>query len=278
VAPSLDCLSAADGTLGQLRPFSGVDRPGVEVAVLGPVSVRGTMQPFHRAASLDLVVYLAFHRRRVSHADWASALWPDRPVSAATVHSTASDARRALGRSAGGALLLPRGTRLLLHHSVTTDVDRFSELLRRGDLDSLLAAFRLVRGPVFTGLRRLDWTVFEGTRAGVEAMVADAALVGADALVGGARAAAAEWVVRRGLLVSPFDERLYRALLRVTAARANRVGLRAAMEDLLTLAGAEPAARPALATRLSCLDPETAALYRGLLDGTPAAGGLPARL
>jgi DNA-binding SARP family transcriptional activator len=192
-------------------------------------------------------------------------------VSPATVHSTASDARRALGRTAGGAPLLPRGTHLLLHESVTTDVDRFSVLARRGDPGALLEALRLVRGPVFTGLQRSDWTVFDGTRSGIESLVVDAALRGAAALIRWGRAAEAEWVVRRGLIVSPFDERLYRALLRATAARANRVGLRAAMGHLLTLAGEKPPSRAAAATHLTCLDPETVALYRRLLGGAPAA-------
>jgi DNA-binding SARP family transcriptional activator len=243
----------------------------VEVAVLGPVSVRGTAQPFRRAASLELVVYLAFHRRCLRHADWASALWPDRSVSPATVHSTGSDARRALGRSPGGAPLLPRGSHLLLHESVTTAVERFSVLARRGDPGALLDALRLVRGPVFTGLQRSDWTVFDGTRSAIESLVVDAALRGAAALIGCGRAAEAEWVVRRGLVVCPFDERLYRALLRATAARANRVGLRAAMSHLLTLAAEKPPTRAVAATPLTCLDPETIALYRHLLGGAPAA-------
>ena len=245
--------------------------------MLGPAFVRGTAQPFRRAASLELVVYLAFHRRRLRHADWASALWPDRPVSPATVHSTASDARRALGRSSAGAPLLPRGTHLLLHESVSSDVDRFSALARRGEPEALVAALRLVRGPVFTGLRRVDWSVLDGTRSSIESLVVDAALRGADALIECGRAGEAEWVVRRGLVVSPFEERLYRALLRATAARANRVGLRAAMDHLLALAGEKAPARGTDTTRLTCLDPETTALYRDLLGGVPATGDLAAR-
>ena len=246
--------------------------------MLGPVSVRGAAHPFRRAASLELVVYLVFHRRRLRHADWASALWPDRPVSPATVHSTASDARRALGRSAGGAPLLPRGPQLLLHESVTSDVERFSALVRRGSADDLIAALRLVRGPVFAGLERADWAVFEGSRFDVESLVADAALHGADALMRCGRAPEAEWVVRRGLLASPFDERLYRSLLRATAAQGNRVGLRAALGHLLTLAGDKSPAGVGASTSLTCLDPETTALYRALHQGAPAAGGHPARL
>ena len=44
-------------------------------------------------------------------------------------------------------------------------------------------------------------------------------------------------MVRQALHVSPYDERLYRALLAATAAQGNRVRLRSAMAQLLTLAG-----------------------------------------
>ena len=44
-------------------------------------------------------------------------------------------------------------------------------------------------------------------------------------------------MVRQALQVSPYDERLYRALLRATAAQGNRVRLHAAMAQLRTLAG-----------------------------------------
>jgi DNA-binding SARP family transcriptional activator len=43
-------------------------------------------------------------------------------------------------------------------------------------------------------------------------------------------------VIRRGLRVSPYDERLYRALLRAAEVMGNRVGLRSAMEELLRVA------------------------------------------
>src|ERR1700749_1863062 len=90
--------------LRHLRPHAvtpdrspGVTHDAVEVAVLGPVAVHGAAGPFRRSAALELVVYLAFHRAGVRHADWSLALWPERPVSPTTAHSTSSDARRALG-------------------------------------------------------------------------------------------------------------------------------------------------------------------------------------
>src|SRR6516165_3837852 len=108
------------------QPFSTVLQD-VDVAVLGPVVVRGAARPFRRSAALELVVYLSLHRRPVAYTEWPVAIWPDRAVSLATVHSTASDARRALGRSADGTWQLPReGGHLRLAESVTTDVERFA--------------------------------------------------------------------------------------------------------------------------------------------------------
>lgn len=250
----------------------------VEINVLGPVEVVGTACPFRRAAARDLVVYLGFHHEGVCHGEWALALWPDHPVALATVHSTASDARRALGRASDGAARLPCGPRLRLHRSVGTDVDRFATLARAG---RWIDAARLVRGPLFGGLRRSDWTVLDGTLARVESLVVDAVLRGADALISAGPAAEAEWIVRRGLVVSPYDERLYRALLLALAAQGNRVRLRGTMAELLAVAGDAPLPAPpghGNGVEMGMLHPETTALYRELLCGSPAPGGTPARL
>jgi DNA-binding SARP family transcriptional activator len=257
-----------------------VTTESLDVAVLGPIVVTGAAAPFHRSAALELVVYLAFHRDGVRHAQWSLALWPDHPVSASTVHSTASDARRALGRSVEGEAHLPRGVDLRLRESVTTDVGRFSKLSVSDDPQLLLSAMRLVRGRVFAGLCRTDWAVFDGTEAEIESMVVRTALRGAQAFVQLGCVHDAEWIVRRALLISPYDERLYRALLKVTAAQGNRARLHATMAHLQTLAGEpkSPATRRAPGAPPDCLHPETRALYHELLVRPPAAGGHPARL
>jgi DNA-binding SARP family transcriptional activator len=256
--------------------------PGTEVdiAVMGPVTVRGAAHPFRRSASLELAVYLAFHRRGVRHAEWSAALWPDRPVASSSVHSTASDARRALGHAADGNSHLPRGAVLRLGAGVATDVERFAALGRSDDPRRLVEAMHLVRGPVFAGLRHVDWAIFDGTQPAVETMIVRTAVRGAGLLARLGRGEDAEWVVRRAMAACPFDERLYRALLRAAAVQGNRVGLRSTMGQLLTLAGdgvaVSPSARPhqdhAL---LRSLHPSTMALYRDLLRGLPAAGGTP---
>lgn len=254
------------------------------IGVLGPITVDGATRPFRRSAALELVAYLSLHRQGVSSTEWPVALWPDRAVSPATVHSTASDARQALGRAADGRWHLPHhGGHLRLSETVGCDVDRFAMLQSTGDPDSVVEAMRLVRGRLFAGLRRADWAVLDGTQAAVEGLVVDAALQAADRFLRSERADDAAWVVRRALVVSPYDERLYRALLRTTALRGNRRALRATMTQLLTLAGdvAPPRTGRALNGNnpaLTCVHPQTAALYRDLLRGAPAVGGVPSRL
>jgi DNA-binding SARP family transcriptional activator len=258
--------------------------PEVDVTVLGPVAVVGAARPFRRSASLELVVYLSLHRRPVAYTEWPVAIWPDRAVSLATVHSTASDARRALGRTAAGRWHLPHdGGHLRLADSVTSDVERFASLVSTEDPLRVVDAMGLVRGPLFAGLRRADWAIFDGTQAAIERLVVGAALYGADLLMMQDLGADAEWVIRRALVLSPYDERLYRALLRATAAQGKRIALRAAMSELLTLAGDAPPHRgtPWRGDEIppvTCLHPDTTALYRHLLHGAPAIGTVPATL
>jgi DNA-binding SARP family transcriptional activator len=257
----------------------------VDVCVLGPVAVLGTAGPFRRSAALELVVYLAFHRRPVRHGEWALALWPERAVSTSTIYSTTSDARRALGRDGAGGERLPRtGSHLLLSPDVGTDVARFEALASSGDPAGLIEAMALVRGPVFAGLRRADWAVFDGTESSIQSLVAGTALRAAEVLLGRGHAESAEHIVRRALLACPFDERLYRALLRAAAAQGNRVRLRSTLAQLVALSGDESAVvlRPAPVRQveplLSGLHPETAALYQELVAAAPAPGGHPATL
>jgi DNA-binding SARP family transcriptional activator len=256
----------------------------VRIGVLGPVAVSGAARPFRRSAALELVAYLSLHRQGVASTEWPVAIWPDRAVSAATVHSTVSDARRALGRAVDGTWHLPhQGGHLRLSETVSCDVDRFAALESTGDPDSVIEAMRLVRGRLFGRLRRADWAVLDGTEAAVEGLVVGAALWAADRFMQAERADDATWVVRRALVVSPYDERLYRALLRATALQGNRLALHATMTQLLTLAGDVAASRTGRGRNgnnpsLTCVHPQTAALYRDLLRGAPAVGGVPSRL
>ena len=98
---------------------------------------------------------------------------------------------------------------------------------------------------MFAGLRRTDWAVFDGTASQIEALVVRTALRGAEGFVRLGEGGEAEWMVRQALHVSPYDERLYRALLVATAAQGNRVRLRSAMAECGRWPGKRPPpARP----------------------------------
>lgn len=244
------------------RPASSeadADDAEVEIRVLGPVEVFGNAKPFTRAWALDLVVYLAMHRSATTE-KWTTALWPDELKAPATIHSTASAARRSLGLSASGAVdHLPRAHgRLTLGHGVRTDWDRFKRLSDVDTPQSRDAALRLLRGRPFEGLRS-EWPLLEGHVAEIECVVVDLALRHAESALGGSTTepSVAEFAARQGLRVSAYDERLYRILLRAADAAGNPAGVEATMQELVQLVAedVEP---------FDSVHPETLELYRRL--------------
>jgi DNA-binding SARP family transcriptional activator len=115
----------------------------------------------------------------------------------------------------------------------------------------------LVRGRPFEGLRASDWPILEGIGPAIEAAVVDLSgrLAGASLTNGDARGA--EWAVRQGLLASPYDERLYRMLMRAADLAGNPAGVETAMAELIQLVAddVEP---------FDSLHPSTLDLYRSL--------------
>ncbi len=236
----------------------------IEVAVLGPAEVRGPVASFSRAAAFELTVYLALHPSGVANDTWATALWPDRLMAPATLHSTASAARRALGRSATGGDHLPRSHgRLQLARSVSTDWRRFQGLADSDDPDAWDEAVDLVRGRPFDGLRNAEWTVLEGIAADVEDRVATLACRLADARLRRGRPSLAAAAARRGLAASPYDERLYRRLLVCADREGHPAGVERVMGELLAHLGGCARGAPG-AFDLAVVHPKTAALYSSL--------------
>ena len=232
--------------------------PEIEVRVLGPVEVVGAARPFTRAWAVELVVYLSMHRNGASSEQWATALWPDRIMAPASLHSTASAARRCLGVSRHGVDHLPRAHgRLSLGRTVSTDWARFLTLSERPDMASWAAALELIRGRPFDGLRAPDWVLLEGIMANVEAVVVDLAIRYADLRLAVGDWAGAEWAARQGLQVSAYDERLYRVLLRAADTAGNPAGVESVMAELVHLVAddVEP---------YDAVHPETLDLYRSL--------------
>jgi DNA-binding SARP family transcriptional activator len=245
----------------------------VDVAVLGPVQFTGIAQPFRRSAARELVAYLAFHPQGARNDAWADALWPTRLVPQSTVDSTVCDARRALGRGADGAPRLVRDERRLrLTDRVGTDVGRFAALASSPDPLSWRKALGLIRGVPFSGLFLADWVVFEGIGARVESMVATTALKAAAHALTRHRGDEAEWLVRRALLACPYDERLYRALLRSADAQGSRAGVHSVMAELRVLSGgaglSDPGGPDHAQSRWHWIHPRTEALYRELTQAS----------
>lgn len=261
-------LPRGDGG-GPLRASGRREAPArtdveVEVAVLGPVEIRGAERPTRRAGATELVVYLAMHRSGVASDAWAAAIWPDRVMAPSSLHSTASEARRALGRSKSGQDHLPRQHgRLQLASTVGSDWQRFLDLAGQGSPICLEQAMSLVRGEAFQGLRAIDWIVLEGFVANIEAQVVDVATGLAEHFLGVGDASGAEWAARQGLRISHYDERLYRVLMRAADAAGNPAGVERVMDELTSLVAEE-------VEPYDMVHPETAALYARLARGRRA--------
>jgi hypothetical protein len=146
---------------------------------------------------------------------------------------------------------------LALSQTVGTDWHRFVALADSDRLQDWRRALDLVRGRPFEGLRSTDWPILEGIGPAIEAAVVDLSgrLAGAYLRLGDANGA--EWAARRGLVVSPYDERLYRMLMRAADVAGNPAGVDAVMAELITLVAddIEP---------LDAVHPSTMDLYRQL--------------
>lgn len=256
--------SRTDGTVPTGgRPSYSASRspngqPEVEVSILGPIDIRGAEREFTRAWAKELVVYLALHPRGATNEAWATALWPDRIMAPSSLHSTASVARRSLGRARNGEDHLPHSHgRLALADTVTTDWERFVALADEEDVESWRCALELVRGRPFEGLRSSDWPILEGIGPAIESAIIDVAGRRADACLAADDARGARWAARKGLLVSPYDERLYRILMRAADLDGNPAGVEAAMAELVRLVAddIEP---------FDSVHPATIELYRSL--------------
>jgi len=255
------------------RRFWAVPIPEVVVRVLGPVEVIGASRPFRRPWCLELVTYLALHPAGATTDSWSTALWPEELPSDASRFSTVSEARRALGLSPDGAEHLPRANgRLRLGPGVSTDWEQFRSLSAArgpGALDAWAAALSLVRGVLFAGLRSVDWAYFEGLHAEIERAVVAVAIGAAERLLASGDGRGAELAVRRGLLASPYDERLYRLLFLAADLQGNPAGVEAAMSELLRLVSGDatetrhPTAGRAVDPAV-WVHPETVAVYRSL--------------
>ena len=103
----------------------------IEVAVLGPIEIRGANK-LDRRRPRELIAYLAMHTEGATDERLKTILWPDKAPTAGTFNTTVSMARTALGLNRNGELHFPHiGStgKDQLAESVTTDLARFEAMI-----------------------------------------------------------------------------------------------------------------------------------------------------
>jgi DNA-binding SARP family transcriptional activator len=211
-------------------------------------------------------VYLALHPQGVTPDELWEALWPDRPVNRGTLHTTVTAARTGLGRAPDGSRYLPdaHDGHYRLSPQVGLDWARFHALIASGEgdgpegLEALRSALVLVRGVPLTSPtgRGYEWAVVHRTE--METVIAEVAERLALRYLEQGDHRQANWAARRGLLASPYDERLYRVLMRAADAAGNPAGVDAVWKELLSVLDAD------LELVDDELHPDTIALYAAL--------------
>jgi DNA-binding SARP family transcriptional activator len=248
----------SESDIGEQSGLNIARGSGIDVDVLGPVQVRGAARPFSRAWAVELVVYLVVHPNGATNDQWATALWPDRLMAPSSLHSTASAARRSLGSDDEGHDYLPKSHgRLRLAASVGSDWDALRRAAASPDPRAWGWGLQLIRGRPFEGLRSTDWVLLEGILAEIEATIVDLSSRFAEDCFTRGDPASATWAARQGLRVSPYDERLYRVLMRAAEAAGNPAGVEASFHELVSLIAedVEP---------FDAVHPETMDLYQRL--------------
>jgi hypothetical protein len=155
--------------------------------------------------------------------------------------------------------------------TVGTDLGRLRRLAGRNDPEAWRQGLALVRGRPFDGLLSPDWAVIDGAVADAEETVVGLAVRLADHLLVVGDPDRAARAVRRGLLASPYDERLFRRLLRAADAQGNPAGVESVMAELALRLCGEANPRDSITAGVH---PDTAELYLALsqhrVAGRPA--------
>ena len=240
--------SSVTADLSQGRPR----QPSVlDVSVLGRVEVGVDGRPLRvgRAKSVELLVYLALHDGGVDTDRLWEALWPGRAMSAAVLHTTVSVARRSLRERTDRPPLVSdaRGGRVYeLTGRTRLDWDEFERLAGQWcapptvAVSSLASALDLVRGAPFTSAAPGSYDWARGHRADMEEAIGSVAARLGELLLERGDAIGARRAARRGLRGAPYDERLYRVLMRAAHLANHAAGVESVMRELTDVLGVDP--------------------------------------
>jgi hypothetical protein len=199
----------------------------VDVSLLGPVTITapGPLDPSRRELATELGVAVALHPDGLHDAVLRASIWP-RGVSDEVCQAALSDVVDWFGVGADGQPCITQvAGAWRLSPAVRVDLDELRALAAEAtgpdELDTLLRAVKLFRGPALSGTPggRYHWLAF--ARAAREARILGTTVAhrAAELLAARQRAAEAEEVLRRGLTFVPAAELLWRDLLRLTGPR-----------------------------------------------------------
>jgi len=133
----------------------GADVPALSIAVLGPLSIDGVSRRIKRAATHELIAYLALHPKGASRDELVEAIWPgqDPARTRPRFWQSVTEARKALGDA-----WLHEGERYELDRvKIRVDLDQLDDLLAAGSSsgeaspDALEGALALWRGEPLEG-------------------------------------------------------------------------------------------------------------------------------
>ncbi|MEY4605267.1 MAG: hypothetical protein RLY45_27 [Actinomycetota bacterium] len=250
----------------------GVSVPFVEtewallVRTLGAVEVvaaDGTQVQFDRSKALELVVWLALHRRRPTRGAARAALW-DLDVRDATFANVVSEARRALARASlplPGDEWIPRTLTdaLPLHDRVVSDAElleariRYAEgLPHREAIDVITPGLEVVTGMPFAGSNYL-WCDAEGHASAHVLLVVGAATRLAQHHLALGDVEGVFWATGKGLLVLSGHEELVAMRMRAHASAGDLAGVRDEWERYERALQADPWAASRPSPKLSAL-------------------------
>lgn len=105
------------------------DAPTISISVLGPLAIDGLLGRIKRAATHELLAYLAFHSKGGSRDELIEAIWPaqDPKRTRPRFWQSVTEARKALGDA-------------WVHHGERYELDRSKVRVDLDDLDRLLAS------------------------------------------------------------------------------------------------------------------------------------------
>jgi len=241
---------------------------GLDIKLLGPPAITVDGKPFRvdtrkATAVLGLV---ACSPGPVARASLAAMLWPeaDSERSRAVLRRTLSALRSGLGDP--DRLITSRHEVSIAHHDdVLIDVARFDALVAEADTSSLLEAAALHRGPFMAGFSLRDapefddWmmaTAAEYERAAARAFERLVIQLREEGRIDEAVEATARW-----LELDPLHEPAYRTLMELQAAGGDRAAAVKTFRRCVRTFRDELGVAPL---------PETADLYRRIIEGAPA--------